>query len=206
MPARAVSRRGDVQARSQRGTLPPRIFTPRGGHRSGQARVDRALSRERRQVRAPAVHRAVRPVEEHLDSRRGAREGPRQRADVRRLLDPRVQAHREVRHVLPSGPEHVPGAALGRARVRARRRASSATSPIRTARPSRATRACSSRRCSRTPRPRATTCRSGPRRSSSSSSAARRTGRRSTRTTRPRTSTSTRTISPRTRAATSRTS
>ena len=73
-------------------------------------------------------------------------------------------------------PSDVPGAALGRARVGQDARASSATSPIRTARRSPATRACSSRRCSRTPRPRATRCRSAPRRSSSSSSAARRTG------------------------------
>ena len=40
-------------------------------------------------------------------------------------------------------PSDVPGAALGRARFRQDRRASSATSPIRTAPRSRATRACS---------------------------------------------------------------
>ena len=85
-------------------------------------------------------------------------------------------------------------------------RASSATSPIRTARRSRATRACSSRRCSPTPRPRATTMSVGPeaefflfKRGEDEPR------RRSTRTTRRRTSTSIPTTSARTRAATSRT-
>ena len=205
MLARAVSRCGDVQAGRQCERLPSRIHAARRTP-SGQARADRALSRARRQVRAPAVHRAVRPAEEHLDPRHRAREGSRQRADVRRLLDPRVQAHREVRHVLPSRPLDLPGAAMGRARVgphgahHLRRRRSGRHAVRR--RSARAAQEGARRR----PRPTATRCRSAPRRSSSSSSAARRTGRRSTRTTTRPTSTSTPTTSPRTPGATSRTS
>ena len=53
--------------------------------------------------------------------RRGAREGAQQRADVRRLVDPRLQAHRAVGHVLPAGSRHVRDPALAPPRVGRRR-------------------------------------------------------------------------------------
>ena len=69
-----------------------------------------------RRLCALAVHRAVRRGQERLDPRRRAREGARQRADVRRLVDPRIQADRAVRHVLPARPRDVRRAPVARHR------------------------------------------------------------------------------------------
>ena len=92
----------------------------------------------RRAADPPVVHRRPRQPEELRHQPGRARERPRRRDDLRRLVDRRLLPRPGERRARRPRPQHVRAVALGRRRTRPRR-GCSATSPTSTARRSTAT-------------------------------------------------------------------